>query len=273
MQGAHAQNDSLTSLRILDLCTGSGCISLLLKSLLSSFPGHVQIHGWDISPKAVALANENLQHSIKQKLLPAKADKDVHFSIVDVLDQGLPLSDMIKTESHPELVGRDVDIIISNPPYISSRAFKVETTRSVRNWEPKLALVPEKRSYMGHFHSRKSLKRLQGRDIFYRRLLSLHSHLFKSKILIMEVGDKAQAVRVVQMAFQLTGKQNRIEIWKDFPSTESTEMLKVVHWITVRGNGNYRAVVLYRESKLVSQASRPGPPAKSRLLAETPPSQ
>jgi ribosomal protein L11 methylase PrmA len=60
-------------LNILDVCSGSGCISLLLHSLLSKskkFP-NIKTLGLDISPKAVALADENLAFNISRGHLPA----------------------------------------------------------------------------------------------------------------------------------------------------------------------------------------------------------
>ena len=135
------------------------------------------------------------------------------------------------------------DVVISNPPYISREAFRKETTRSVRNWEPKLALVP-------HKHPAKGLSTgVDPADIFYHRLLELHSQTFKSSVLLMEVGDKEQALRVVKMAIKFIGTSNHIEIWADNPGTDVLEDIYIDELkIPVRGTGAFRAVSLLKYS-------------------------
>lgn len=137
---------------------------------------------------------------------------------------------------------------MSNPPYISEDGFNKETTRSVRNWEPKLALVPDaSRREITHTngdYGNSSLFAVE--DIFYHRLLRFHS-LLKSKILVMEIGDETQARRVAQMAI---GISDRIEIWRDWPDqhesgNEGAEYMLLGNYkIVVKGAGMVRAVVL-----------------------------
>ncbi|TAQ87038.1 hypothetical protein B7494_g4629 [Chlorociboria aeruginascens] len=174
------------SLSIVDLCSGSGCISLLLHSLLSHNYPHLQILGLDISKNAVALARENLRRNLRGdlKLVPVR-DITLDFRVADVFND----ADMIYAASRFQ----NCDILISNPPYISKTHFSKETARSVRNWEPKLALVPEPQSESARGE-------VAAEDVFYERLLHLHYHIFKSKLLLMEVGDSDQAIRVAEMA-------------------------------------------------------------------------
>ncbi|KAH6715020.1 S-adenosyl-L-methionine-dependent methyltransferase [Leptodontidium sp. MPI-SDFR-AT-0119] len=222
------------SLRILDLCSGSGCISLLLYSLLSTKFPKLQIFGLDISKQAVSLAKENLALNVKAGHIPQSAIEDtpshppqVQFGIADIF------------EKFPNNIGQ-FDIIISNPPYISRDEFNKQTTRSVRNYEPKLALVP------GH----------KDQDVFYRRLIRLHQiHL--SQVLVMEVGDAAQAIRVAELAFEMNYTSyhraprvtNRVEIWRDDPGHHGAEEVRVMagREIRIRGRGKIRTVVLFRE--------------------------
>ncbi|KAH7309974.1 S-adenosyl-L-methionine-dependent methyltransferase [Rhexocercosporidium sp. MPI-PUGE-AT-0058] len=221
-------------LRILDLCSGSGCISLLLYSLLSTKFPKLRIFGLDISKQAVSLAKYNLSRNVKAGHIPKLAIADtpshppqVQFGIADIL------------QSFPKNIGQ-FDIIISNPPYISRDEFNTQTTRSVRNYEPKLALVPIQKS----------------QDVFYERLIRLHQvHL--SQVLAMEVGDAAQAIRVAEMAFEMNNTSyqhtprvtNRVEIWRDDPGQDAAEEVRVVAGkeIRFRGRGKIRAVVLFRE--------------------------
>lgn len=98
-------------MKILDLCTGSGCIAL---SILN-FTNDTRAVCTDISPKALLMAREN-------------ADK-------------LGLSDraeFIETDLFPKEEVR-ADLIVSNPPYIASSV--IETLApEVKDYEPRLAL-------------------------------------------------------------------------------------------------------------------------------------
>jgi methylase of polypeptide subunit release factors len=224
------------ALKIVDLCTGTGCIPLLLHSLLSPAIENVSTVGWDISETAVSLAKANLlrnRHLIAPRGTPGPPN--ITFDCVDIFS-GF---------NEEQLQTLKCDILISNPPYISAQGFMHETTRSVRNWEPKLALVP---SILrgGNFLPQ---------DVFYDRLIDLHFNMCGSKILVMEVGDDEQAVRVAKMiADQLGDPSNdnrvgEIEIWRDSPddarrSDEDCEMEINGHSILLRGSGTLRAVVL-----------------------------
>lgn len=213
----------------------------------------------------MALANKNLELNVKSRNLSASANSiigtsqpQVQFRICDILNQD------------PRL--EPLDIIISNPPYISSKKFTTETSRSVRNYEPKLALVPPLPSNTD-VRSRDLF--CAPEDVFYRRLYDLHS-MYGSKMLVMEVGDEEQAKRVVRMAIankDIT-KSNTIEVWRDWPDQPSQAgedtVLRIekqcIHpenpnlsgeipakEVPVRGTGSVRTVVLYRK-----KCSRPG---------------
>lgn len=236
-------NDSQKApcLKILDLCSGSGCISLLLQSLLSKKFPRLQIQGWDLSKDAVSLAKENLRRNVMTGNLRIKGHISTRFNAVDIFDPIAKLSLNLRTmvDTIPRC-----DIIISNPPYISQELFNKETTRSVRNWEPKLALVPTKAPVDTCFASE---------DVFYCRLMELHIQ-FKSKILLMEVGDDAQALRVADMAMVLpeVRKRNRIQIWRDSPGFLShpgarQQVIIQGQKIPLIGNGKLRSVVLFRQ--------------------------
>lgn len=102
--------------RILDLCTGSGCIALTLKHL---FP-QAKITAVDLSPEAILIAQQNA----------TELCLEVEFIQDDVL-QGLQ-----------SLGEREFDIIVSNPPYIplSERA---SMHINVIDFEPEMALFVE----------------------------------------------------------------------------------------------------------------------------------
>jgi ribosomal protein L3 glutamine methyltransferase len=83
--------------RILDLCTGGGCIALACAHYLPK----ARVVGTDISPEALALAQEN------RRAL------------------GLSRRVQLRQSDHFEaLAGERYDIIVSNPPYVGAREFK-----------------------------------------------------------------------------------------------------------------------------------------------------
>lgn len=108
------QNSPFTG-RILDACTGSGCIAVALAGKL---PGS-DVAGFDISEGAIVTARENA-------LLNRT---DVRFFIADVFAASS--------------FGGSYDIIVSNPPYVRESE-KKSMARNVLEFEPHLALfVPD----------------------------------------------------------------------------------------------------------------------------------
>ncbi|KAI9732520.1 MAG: hypothetical protein M1834_003855 [Cirrosporium novae-zelandiae] len=237
---------SKRSLRILDLCTGTGCIPLLLHSLLSDQIQDIKILGIDLSSTAVSLAKENLHYNIQNHCLKPSAIEQVHFKHGDVLQQkfvgggtsGTPYIEEVIASTHPW------DILISNPPYISRHHFATRTSRSVRNWEPRLALVPP--DTLG-FPGSNEIDR--SGDVFYPRLLGL-CETAEVKTALFEVGDMDQAMRVAEMAIKSHAWcPSEIEIWRDWVSTPwlnncPEHVFIEGHSVAVRGEGHGRAVVL-----------------------------
>lgn len=99
---------------IVDLGTGSGVLALALKH---SFP-EAQVYGIDVSEDALTLATENA----------ARTGLDVAFLRGDLFG---PLP--------KRLMGR-VDLIVSNPPYVSEADF-ADLPADVRDHEPRVSLV------------------------------------------------------------------------------------------------------------------------------------
>ncbi|KAJ7647132.1 S-adenosyl-L-methionine-dependent methyltransferase [Roridomyces roridus] len=109
-------------LSMLDLGTGTGCIPLLICSLLP--PGSVQATGIDISEEAVKLATENAA-------LCSPSGNTFRAVRASFLDPLFP---------HPNLgVHPPFDIVTSNPPYISWHEY-TQLSRSVTDYEDPRAL-------------------------------------------------------------------------------------------------------------------------------------
>jgi len=104
---------------IADLCAGSGCIALGLKSKLSES----DITGLDISTDALSLAKEN------SKL----TNLDVEFIHADVLN------------INKYFLDKKWDCIISNPPYIPTNE-RESIAENVLNFEPEISLFVENKN-------------------------------------------------------------------------------------------------------------------------------
>ncbi|KAK0635652.1 S-adenosyl-L-methionine-dependent methyltransferase [Bombardia bombarda] len=201
-----------TSMNVVDFCSGSGCIALQLYSSLQPTCPSLRVLGLDISPKAISLARENLRHNIHLNKLPHhNTQQSTHFRQADLF-----------SEDHIEktLTDQKWDVMISNPPYISHKFFAQQTSRSVRNYEPKLALVPGRHLQKHPDHLGMGARyNCAPEDVFYARLLEIAKTL-KPRRILLEVGDEEQAVRVVTIVCQdamLSRLYTDVEIWRDEP--------------------------------------------------------
>ncbi|KAI4730883.1 S-adenosyl-L-methionine-dependent methyltransferase [Aureobasidium sp. EXF-10728] len=234
-------------LKILDLCTGTGCIPLLAYHEFTTKhgrnPNNLEILGVDVSRQALRLANKNLHRLASEGTLPP--NPSLRFLQADVLavsdsktsTESPSLTSVLQTNSissHPHW-----DILISNPPYISPTAFSTTTTRSVKRYEPLLALVPSAPATLP--------PSIDDGDTFYPHLLSIAAKV-SARVILFEVADLEQAQRIAEMARQ-QGIWDRIEIWRDDPGEDgeaSVDMGAVDERIRVLGRGNGRSVVAYR---------------------------
>ena len=101
-------------MRVLDMCTGSGCILLSLLHYSNACEGL----GVDLSADALEVAEQNAE-----TLLDAANADRVHFLQSDLFDK----------------VEGKFDIIVSNPPYIASAEVE-KLMPEVRDYEPRMAL-------------------------------------------------------------------------------------------------------------------------------------
>ncbi|KND01725.1 HemK family methyltransferase [Spizellomyces punctatus DAOM BR117] len=176
--------------RILDLCTGTGCIAISLAHHLSGI-GDVHVTAADISASALRLTRVNARRlDISPSLL------DVQW--VDVWDDGV----VQHLGGH---VSRRFDMIVSNPPYVSKQEF-LELDEDVKEWEDHCALIADNNGTA--FHERIAF-------VAQRWLLKPASET-DSRVpiprLVTEIGSE-QASRVTQI-MQNSGF-SQICVWRD----------------------------------------------------------
>ncbi len=120
---------ALSSPKILDVGTGSGCIAVSIGSELPS----ASVVGWDVNDDALDLARKNA------------VDNEVHN--INFVSQDALCIDAIEDSSF--------DLIVSNPPYIAASETGL-MGRSVLDYEPRTALFatdPEGLGFYRHYAS------------------------------------------------------------------------------------------------------------------------
>ena len=153
-------------MRILDLCTGTGCILISLLKYSNDCEGV----GTDISPDALVLARMNAEEILG----------NAGFGEAGIYGNNNDRYSFARGDLYEALDGGHgrFDIIVSNPPYISSGV--IETLApEVRDHEPHLALDggPD------------------GLDILRRIIDGAPAHLIKGGELFLEIGyDQGEAV-------------------------------------------------------------------------------
>lgn len=172
-------------MRVLDMCTGSGCI---LVSLLH-YSNDCQGVGVDISEEALAVARENAENIL--------ARKEAYFTgQADGSENDCETSVHFLQSNLFEKVTGQYDFIVSNPPYIQSAV--IDTLMpEVRDHEPRLALDGTEDGLF-----------------FYRRIVKdSREHLVSGGMLYFEIGyDQAESVSALMQEADFT----EINVVKDY---------------------------------------------------------
>lgn len=142
--------DPTTVTRVLDLCTGSGCLAILACDV---FP-HASVDAVDISEAALEVARINVvEHDLQRRIKLLKGDLFA------------PVGDAV------------YDIILSNPPYVTTRAAAALPAEFAH--EPRLALDGG----------------VDGLDVVRRILAEAPAHLNLGGALVCEVGRGAELLQ------------------------------------------------------------------------------
>ena len=135
--------------RALDLCTGSGCIGIAM----AEYNPQWQVDLADISDEALSLARENIVFQHLEGRVEA-----------------------IRSDLFAGLQGREYDLIVSNPPYVTDDEYAALPGEYVH--EPKLGLTSG----------------ADGLDLCLRMLDEAAGHLTEDGLLIVEVGESEHAL-------------------------------------------------------------------------------
>ena len=145
--------------RVLDLCTGSGCMAV---AMAYRFPG-IRVDAADISPDALEVAAQNLaDHGLESRI------------------------ELVCSDLYSDLAGREYDLIVSNPPYVS--AAEIERLPAEYRAEPATALAAGG----------------DGLDLVLRILHEAPRYLAPGGVLICEVGASAERLQSLLPAVPFT---------------------------------------------------------------------
>lgn len=180
--------DKMSNLRVLDVCTGSGCIA---HSLAALFPKS-EVVGCDLSEDALGVARE-------QKI----SSNNPLFFKWDVLS-GPPDDKDIATSSEaiPEI--EELDILVSNPPYVTIKE-RDFMSPNVLDYEPEMALfVPDNdplRFYKALADWASALLKVGGKGYFeineayHREVVTLfESYGFSDVTMVEDIHNKPRMV-------------------------------------------------------------------------------
>lgn len=132
---------------ILDLCTGSGCIGIAMAHVFEQ----TTVDLVDISEEALVVARQNIAlHGVEDRVTA------------------------IQSDGFASLEGKQYDLIVSNPPYVSREEYEALPQEYFK--EPELGLVSG----------------VDGFDFVRMLLKTAHSHLRENGVLVVEVGHDWQ---------------------------------------------------------------------------------
>ncbi|MBC61233.1 MAG: protein-(glutamine-N5) methyltransferase, release factor-specific [Zetaproteobacteria bacterium] len=116
----YCKQNKKSTLRVLDACTGSGCVGLSVAKNCS----RVKVQAVDISDDAIHVAKRN-------QVLNSLQDSQISFSFMDILQK-----------KSWQALKSCFDLILCNPPYISISE-SCELMPDVKNYEPHTALFAD----------------------------------------------------------------------------------------------------------------------------------
>lgn len=163
---------------VCDLCTGSACIAV---AIAKNFP-HAHVVATDISDAALSIAARNIaKHELQDRITLLNGD---------LFDPVIP-----------HLDGGRFDLIVCNPPYVSTGEYE-SLDRNVRQYEPALGLLG------GH----------DGLDVYRRIADRAWSVLKDDGAIILEIGySQGPAVREM---LEDAGISSTVKVEKDFSDND-----------------------------------------------------
>jgi ribosomal protein L3 glutamine methyltransferase len=160
--------------RILDLCTGSGCLAVLAAL---AYP-RARVDAVDLSPDALAVARKNVsRHKLQGRIR------------------------LLRSDLFAALSGERYDLIVSNPPYVSTAAMR--RLPPEYRYEPGLALAGG----------------ADGLELVSRIVAEAPPHLERGGLLVCEIGDGRKALERAYPRLPLRWPRDEVFILSSLPSS------------------------------------------------------
>ncbi len=159
-RGKSIINQSNQKLKILDLGTGSGCISVSLANILANSNIPADVYAIDVSTKALQIAKYNAtkilsgQYTIHENL---NTITDYHAMQTSANHFYLLKSNWFSVFKNTNIY---FDIIISNPPYIAHNEYIHKSAK----FDPKIALYANEQGFANYKHILKYANRYSHQD-------------------------------------------------------------------------------------------------------------
>ncbi|KAJ3390327.1 hypothetical protein HDU92_000566 [Lobulomyces angularis] len=196
-------------MRVLECCTGSGCISLSLFHELKKVIKKLKVYAFDKNLSAVKLANLN-----KRNLICSKEKDDLTFFQLDMFNY----LEYLKINGRTDL---KFNLIIANPPYITKEDY-LKLEDDVKLWEDKDALF-DYTDTVSCIKSKHSFLLNSGLGFFFFIVKNFQKYLtFDEKCpqsrnlpkFVFEFGGEKQSLLLLQ-CFNTEFKNFRWEIMQD----------------------------------------------------------
>lgn len=189
------------SLKVVDVCTGSGCVALTIANQCTK--GKLDVFGIDSSRRALRLAKANLRRNAGG-FAPSTT---INFKHMDVF-----------TAEFDELI-RSADVVAMNPPYIPKSEYQF-VSLSTRRFEPHDALMTPETT-------------IDDGNAFYWRVLDTvqSCHPPRQAILAFETGSARQAVALKTRIEQSPGWE--AQVWRDSAERDRCVFATLRPYVTV----------------------------------------
>ncbi len=156
--------------RVLDLCTGSGCLAILAARAFA----RARVDASDLSVAALAVAQRNVaQYRLQQRVA------------------------LIRSDLYASLGKKRYDLILANPPYVTTAAMRKLSAEY--RYEPGIALAGGG----------------NGLEFISRILAGAPDHLAHGGLLVCEVGDNRAAVEAHHGRMALAWPKDEVFIFPD----------------------------------------------------------
>lgn len=193
---------STSPIKVLDLCTGSGCVPLLLCYLWP--PGSTHAVGVDVAGEAVQLAHENAVRCGVSVRDTSDFDDGTHSmrNTVTFLQADILRADFSSKLERSLLP--PFDIVTANPPYIPRGEYD-QLPSSVKDYEDSRALLgdPVDSTYGRGLTFYESITGLIGQQVLLK----------DGGIVVLEVGhNQSNDVRELMIS---RARLRRTEVWRD----------------------------------------------------------